>query len=82
MAALSILNANGDTTIRWDERAFAAGDAEAQAAVAEAERMFAEARAAGGEAFRVQAGTLAQRIATFDPAASDDVLIVPRMVGG
>jgi hypothetical protein len=82
MASLSILNASGDTTIRWDERAFAAGDPEAQAAVAEAERLFAEARAAGGEAFRVRAGSLAQRVGTLEPKASDDVLIVPRMVGG
>lgn len=82
MASLSVLNASGDTTIKWDERAFAAGDSEAQAAVAEAERLFAEARAAGGEAFRVQAGSLAQRVATLDPNASDDVMIVPRMVGG
>jgi hypothetical protein len=82
MASLSVLNASGDTTIKWDERAFAAGDPEAQAAVAEAERLFAEAREAGGEAFRVQAGSLAQRVATLDPAASDDVMIVPRMVGG
>jgi hypothetical protein len=82
MASLSILNASGDSTIRWDERAFAAGDPEAHAAVAEAERLFAEARAAGGEAFRVQAGSIAQRVATLDPTAEDDILVVPRMVGG
>src|ERR1051326_7002562 len=82
MASLSILNASGDSTIRWDERAFAAGDPEAQAAVTEAERLFAEARAAGGEAFRLQAGSLAHRVATLDPTAGDDVLVVPRMVGG
>ena len=82
MASLSILNASGDTTIRWDEHAFAAGNSEAQAAVAEAERLFAEARAAGGEAFRVQAGSLAQRVATLEPTAGDDIMVVPRMVGG
>jgi hypothetical protein len=82
MASLSILNASGDTTINWNERAFAAGDPEALAAVAEAERLFAEARAAGAEAFRVQAGTLAQRVATLDPMAEDDLVMVPRMVGG
>jgi hypothetical protein len=82
MASLSILNASGDSTIRWDERAFAAGDPEAQAAVTEAERLFAQAHSAGGEAFRLQAGTLAQRVARLDPTASDDVLVVPRMVGG
>jgi hypothetical protein len=82
MASLSVLNASGDTTIRWDERAFAAGEPEAQAAVAEAERLFAEARAAGAEAFRLEAGGLAQRVATLEPASADDVLVVPRMVGG
>jgi hypothetical protein len=82
MASLSILNAAGDTTVRWDEREFAAGDTEAQAAVAEAERLFAEARAAGGEAFRVRAGTLAERVTRLEPTRDEDVLIVPRMVGG
>jgi hypothetical protein len=82
MASLSILNASGDTTVSWDERAFAEGEAAAQAAVAEAERLFAEARAAGGEAFRVQAGALAERITTLDPRSHTDVMVVPRMVGG
>jgi hypothetical protein len=82
MASLSILNASGDTTIRWDERAFATGDPDALAAVAEAERVFAEARAAGSVAFRVEAGRLAQRVTTLQPGAADEVLIVPRMVGG
>jgi len=50
--------------------------------VAEAERVFAEARAAGGEAFRVQAGALAERVSTLRPAESEEVLILPRMVGG
>jgi hypothetical protein len=82
MASLSILNASGDTTVSWDECAFAAGEAAAQAAVAEAERLFAEARAAGGEAFRVQAGALAERVSTLEPRTQTDVVIVPRMVGG
>lgn len=82
MASLSILNASGDTTIRWDERAFATGDPDALAAVAEAERLFAEARAAGGVAFRFESGSLAQRISTLEPGAADEILIVPRMVGG
>jgi hypothetical protein len=82
MASLSILNASGDTTVRWDEHAFAAGQAEACAAVAEAQRLFAEARAGGSEAFRVRSGELAQRVVRLDPTAAEDVLIVPRMVGG
>jgi hypothetical protein len=82
MASLTILNASGDTTIKWDESAFAAGDPSAEEAVAEAERLFAEARAAGAEAFRVRTGQLAQRLTILDPASAEDVLIIPRMVGG
>jgi len=82
MASLSVLNASGDTNVSWDEQAFALGDPEARAAVAEAERLFAEARTAGGEAFRLRAGALAERVVKLRPGAADDVLIVPRMVGG
>lgn len=82
MASLSVLNAHGDTRISWDAEAFAAGDLSARAAVAEAERLFAEARDAGGEAFSVRAGALAHRIATLEPSSDQDVVIVPRMVGG
>lgn len=82
MASISVLNASGDTTITWDQSAYAVGDDTAAAAVAEAERLFADARAAGGEAFRVQAGTLAERVTVLRPDTDEDVLIVPRMVGG
>jgi hypothetical protein len=82
MASLSILNASGDTRITWDEQAVANGDTEALNAVAEAERLFAAARAAGGEAFRIQAGELTQRVTTLDPTRGEDVLVIPRMVGG
>ena len=82
MASLSVLNASGDTRVTWDEHAFAVGDPEAQAAVDEAQRLFAEARVAGGEAFRLRAGALAQRVTALNPLDDDDVVIVPRMVGG
>jgi len=82
MASLSVLNASGDTNVSWDEQAYAVGDAEARAAVAEAERLFAEARAAGGEAFRLRAGALTERVVRLQPGAAEDVLVVPRMVGG
>jgi hypothetical protein len=82
MASLCVLNASGDTTISWDQSAYAVGDETAAAAVAEAERLFAEARAAGGEAFRLQAGALAERVTELRPGSADDVMIVPRMVGG
>src|SRR6266851_1725669 len=76
MASLTILNASGDTTIRWDESAFAADDPAAALAVAEAERLFAEARAAGAEAFRVRSGQLARRVTVLEPASTEDVVIV------
>jgi len=82
MASLSVLNGSGDTTVNWDERAFVDGDPEACAAVTEAERLFAETRAAGGEAFRLRAGALAERVRELEPAEAEDVLVVPRMVGG
>jgi hypothetical protein len=82
MASLSILNASGDTRVTWDERAYAAGDPQARAAVEEAERLLAEARAAGGEAFRIRSGELARRVSVLEPANDDEVLVVPRMVGG
>src|ERR671932_103170 len=46
------------------------------------ERAFGEARAAGGEAFRVEAGAPAERVTRLEPALRQDVLIIPRMVGG
>jgi len=82
MASVSVLNASGDTTVTWNERAFAEGKAEARAAVAEAERLFAEARANGAEAFLWRQGAVATRVTTLNPAQDEDVVIIPRMVGG
>jgi hypothetical protein len=82
MPSLRILNASGDTCVTWDERAYEVGDPEAVAAVREAERLFEAARAAGGEAFRVQAGAPAERLTRLVPTMTDDVLVIPRMVGG
>lgn len=82
MAVLRILNAGGDARIDWDERAYAAGDPEAVAAVEEAERLFAEARHKGASAFRVQPGEPAVRITSLSPTLSEEVLIVPPMIGG
>jgi hypothetical protein len=82
MPALRILNAEGDTCVRWDETLYAAGDAEQVAAVMEAERLFAAARAAGGTAFRVHPGAPAERVTRLDPTSADEVLIIPPMTGG
>jgi hypothetical protein len=80
MASLTVLNAGGDTQVTWDDRALADGDADALNAVAEAERLFAAARAAGAEAFVVRQGSLARRVTTLE--RDQDMVIIPRMVGG
>ena len=82
MPSLRILNASGDTSITWDTEAYAAGDPEALAAVAEAERLFAAGRAAGGEAFVVKEGAPARRLTRLEPSMKEDVVLIPPMVGG
>jgi hypothetical protein len=81
ISTLRVLNGGGDSSIQWDRDRVAVGDPEAVAAVAEAERVFARARATGSLAFRVKRGSPAQRVETFDPTAHE-VLVIPAMVGG
>ena len=47
MATLRVLNGSGDRRITWSAKDLANGDAEAQAAVCEAERIFARERGLG-----------------------------------
>ena len=81
MSVLRILNGSGDTSISWDPDRLAASDPEAEAAVHEAERLFAQARANGAVAFRINADKPATKLNTFDREA-EEILIVPAMVGG
>lgn len=81
MATLRVLNGSGDRRISWNARGFTEGDAEAQAAVREAERIFARERELGGVAFRVRPGAPAERVDTFDPLA-EETMLIPPMVGG
>lgn len=81
MGVLRVLSKRGDDRLTWDEQKFQMNDPEATAAVREAERIFAETRARGATAFRVESGKPIQRIDQFDPAAQQ-ILIVPRVVGG
>lgn len=81
MGVLRVLSHHGDDRYAWDRSAVLTGDEEATAAVNEAERIFAEQRARGASAVRVQPGKPAQRIDTFDPEA-DQILMIPRVVGG
>lgn len=80
MSALRVLSSEGDTTYLWDRVLVEAHDAEAEAAVAEAERIFASARRGGATAFSVTEGTPV-RIDKFDRTA-EQIILVPRIVGG
>ena len=81
MAELRVLSAHGDAIVEWDGRKVEAGEAEALAAVREAERIFAEQRGRGATAFRVSPDRPAERIDQFDPAA-EQIVVVPRVAGG
>jgi hypothetical protein len=81
MAKLRILSARGDSVVVWDPKRADTGDAEAKAAVEEAERIFEEQRARGATAFRVHPDKPAERIDDFDPEANE-IIMVPRVAGG
>jgi hypothetical protein len=78
---LRVMSRRGDDRITWDEQKVQTGDAEAIAAVREAERIFAQERAKGSTAFRVEPGKPVQRIEQFD-ATAEQIVLVPRVVGG
>src|SRR5919197_4878299 len=81
MAKLRILSARGDTVVEWNPGLAEAGQSDALLAVAEAERIFEEARRRGATAFKVEPGRPAERVDRFDPRA-EEVVIVPRVAGG
>ncbi len=81
MAHLRVLSSRGDSAVEWDIQRADAGDAEAIAAVDEAERIFRQQRARGATAFIVEGDQPARRIDTFDPHA-EQILMVPRLAGG
>jgi hypothetical protein len=78
---LRVMSRRGDDRVHWDKQKVLAGDLEATAAVREAERIFAQERAKGATAFRVEPGKPIQRIDTFDETA-EQIVLVPRVVGG
>ena len=78
---LRVMSRRGDDRITWDKQKVLAGDTEAIAAVREAERIFAQERAKGATAFRVEPGKPIERIEQFD-ATAEQVVLVPRVVGG
>ena len=81
MGMLRVMSRRGDDRVTWDEQKALAGDTEAQAAIREAERIFAQERAKGATAFRIETGKPAQRIDEFDKTA-EQIVLVPRVVGG
>jgi hypothetical protein len=82
MGMLRIISSRGDDRVSWNEQdALLSADVEAIAAVREAERIFACARARGGTAFRVEPGKPPERLEQFDMQATQ-IVIVPRVVGG
>ena len=81
MGVIRILSKRGDDRWSWNAQDALAGDAEAQAAVREAERIFARELSKGSTAFRVEAGKTVERLERFDPETSE-IIVVPRVVGG
>jgi hypothetical protein len=81
MGMLRVISKRGDDRVQWNEQDVQDGDAEAIAAIREAERIFAQERARGATAFRVEAGKQASRIEHFDPQA-EQIILLPQVVGG
>ena len=81
MGMLRVMSRRGDERITWDEQKVLAGDPETAAAIREAERIFAQERAKGATAFRINPGKPAERIEQFDRTA-EQIVLVPRVVGG
>jgi hypothetical protein len=81
MPTLRVLSVRGDDGVSWSAEALERGDAEAEAAVREAERIFAREVGRGATAFRVRPGAPAERVEELDPRAGD-VVLIPPLVGG
>ncbi len=67
MRMLRIISKRGDTRLSWNEQDVLAGDAEAMAAIREAERIFARERARGAMAFRVEPGKPVSDLSSLIP---------------
>ena len=81
MGMLRVMSRRGDDRVTWDKQRVLTGDPEATAAVREAERIFAQERAKGATAFRIDPGKPLQRIDQFD-ATAEQIVMVPRIAGG
>jgi hypothetical protein len=81
MGMLRVISKRGDDRLLWNEQDALAGNAEAIAAIREAERIFARERARGATAFQVEPGKPIERLEQFDAQATQ-IVMVPRVVGG
>jgi hypothetical protein len=81
MGMLRLLSKRGDDRLLWNEEKAQVGDAEAIAAIREAERIFALEQAKGSKAFRVDPDRPIERLERFDPQA-EQIVMIPRVVGG
>ncbi len=81
MGRLRLMSHLGDTQVVWDEAAARAGNPDAIAAVEEAERIFAAARARGATAFVVRGAGQTAKIDRLDREAQE-IVMVPRIIGG
>jgi hypothetical protein len=75
------MSRRGDDRITWDVKKAEVSDPVAVAAVEEAERIFAQERARGATAFRVETGKPPVKIDQFEKNA-EQIVMVPRVVGG
>ena len=78
---MRVMGSHGDASVKWSQARARVGDPVARAAVAEAERIFEEARARGATAFRVAPGRRAERVERFDPEA-EQIVLIPQVMGG
>jgi hypothetical protein len=81
MGMLRIMSRRGDKRAVWDHEKAEANDAEAVAAIGEAERIFNKERDRGATAFKVETDKPVERIEKFDRTA-EQIVMVPRVVGG
>ena len=71
MGMLRVISKHGDDHVQWNEQDAQVGDAEAMAAIREAERIFTQERAREATAFQVESVKQAEQI-----------ILVPRVIGG
>jgi len=79
---LRVMSRRGDDRVTWDEQKAQAGDLDAAEAIKAAEAIFKKhVEDEGATAFRIDPGQPVIRINDFD-ALADQIVIVPRVVGG